>query len=223
MDEVGELPVPAQVKLLRALQEGEIVRVGSSKPVAVNVRVLAATNRDLMKEVAAGRFRADLFYRIAVAILKLPPLREREGDAGLLVDSLLDQVNRESIGEPGYKEKKISVGARNLLVKHLWPGNVRELLNTLRRAAIWAGDDTITEADARDAVLPDVSAVSDGILNRPFGENLNLPDLLAGVARHYLERALAEAHGNKTQAASLVGLPSYQTLTNWLKRYGLES
>ncbi|MBI5016768.1 MAG: sigma 54-interacting transcriptional regulator [Deltaproteobacteria bacterium] len=222
LDEVGELPTLAQVKLLRTLQEAEIVRLGSSKPIQVNVRIVAATNRNLMEEVAAGRFRADLFYRIAVAILRLPPLRQREGDVGLLIDALLDQVNQESLEEPGFEKKELSAGARNLLMNHPWPGNVRELLNTLRRAAIWTSDTTITADDARDAILPNDSAAADGILNRPLGESLRLPDLLSIVARHYLERALAESHGNKTRAAALVGLPSYQTLTNWLERYGVK-
>jgi DNA-binding NtrC family response regulator len=222
LDEVGELPTLAQVKLLRVLQEGELVRVGSSKPVPVDVRVLAATNRDLLAEVAAGRFRADLFYRLAVAVLRLPPLSERQGDLGLLVDALLAQVNRESAGEPGYREKRLSAAARNLLLRHPWPGNVRELLNTLRRAAIWTPGEVIDAEDVQEALLPTPREPDDGILHRPLGPELHLPQLLAQVARHYLERALAEAHGNKTKAAALVGLPSYQTLTNWLKRHGIE-
>ena len=105
LDEIGELPKPAQVKLLRALQEGEVTRVGATAPTRVDVRILAATNRTLAAEVAAGRFREDLFYRLAVAVIDLPPLREREGDAGLLLDRLLDQVNRESGTEPGYSQR----------------------------------------------------------------------------------------------------------------------
>jgi transcriptional regulator with PAS, ATPase and Fis domain len=95
LDELGELPGPAQVKLLRTLQEGEVVRLGSSKPTKVDVRIIAATNRTLTEEIASGRFREDLFYRLAVAVLKLPPLRERSGDLGVLIDHLLAQVNRE--------------------------------------------------------------------------------------------------------------------------------
>ncbi|OJH38245.1 sigma-54 interaction domain-containing protein [Cystobacter ferrugineus] len=223
LDEVGELPGPAQVKLLRVLQEGELVRVGATKPLRVDVRIIAATNRTLAREIAEGRFREDLFYRLAVAVLHLPPLRERPGDLNLLIDHLLDQINRESAAEPGYKRKNLSVGARNLLLSHSWPGNIRELVNTLRRAAIWSDGDTIRSEDVREALLPVGHERSSDILNRPLGDGLNLPELLASVARHYLRRALDQAHGNKTQAAQLVGLPSYQTLSNWLQRYGVES
>lgn len=222
LDELGELPAPAQVKLLRAIQEGEIVPLGESKPMKVDVRIVAATNRTLTEEIASGRFREDLFYRLAVAILKLPPLRERQGDVGLLIDHLLVQVNREAQGEPGFKEKKLSVGARNLLLSHPWRGNVRELGNTLRRAAIWSDGAAISSEDVREALLPVAPGTRPEVLGRPLGGGFNLRDLLRDVARHYLERAMDESQGNKSRAAELVGLPSYQTLTNWLKTYEVQ-
>ncbi len=222
LDEIGELPLSAQVKLLRTLQEGEVLPVGSSRPRTVNVRPIAATNRSLPSEVGAGRFREDLFYRLAVAVLRLPPLRERADDLALLIDRLLERVNRESEQQPGHVHKKLSVGARNLLLSHPWPGNVRELQNTLRRATLWSSEETLTADDVREALLPvAASDQAETVLNRPLGNSLDLRAVLADVARHYLERALAEAGGNKTEAARLVGLPSYQTLTNWMKRYGL--
>lgn len=223
LDELGELPASAQVKLLRTLQEGEIVRVGSSKPIKVDVRVVAATHRTLTDEIAAGRFREDLFYRLAVAILKIPSLRDRTGDLGPLIDHCLSKVNEDAVATPGLLEKKLSAGARNLLVAHAWPGNVRELLNTLRRAAIWSDGTTISSEDVREALLPGGGAATHEILNRPLGAGLNLPDLLKSVARHYLGRGMDEAHGNKTKAAELVGLPSYQTLSNWLEKYEVET
>lgn len=219
LDEVGELPAAAQVKLLRTLQEGTVVRVGADQPRNVDVRVIAATNRTLTDEVAAGRFREDLFYRLAVAVLKLPPLRERAGDVGLLADRLLAQVNAESADEPGYCDKELSAAARNVLLRHPWPGNVRELLNTLRRAAIWSTGPVITEDDLRDALLPAARDDGRAILGRTLGNGFSLPHLLADVARHYLARAMDEAANNKTRAAELVGLPSYQTLSNWLSKY----
>ena len=121
-----------QVRLLRVLQEGEVVRLGSSKPISVDVRIVAATNRTLIEEVGEGRFREDLFYRIAVAYLKLPPLRDRPGDLGLLIDHLIEQINRESEEQPRYQRKKISSGAKNFVINHDWPGNIRELQNSLR-------------------------------------------------------------------------------------------
>lgn len=222
LDEIGELPLSAQVKILRALQEGEITRVGATAAIKVDVRVIAATNRTLIAEVTAGRFRADLFYRLAVAILRLPPLRERPGDLSLLIDRLLDHINEQSRMEPGHVHKKISSSAKNLLLAHEWPGNVRELLNTLLRAAAWSEGATIGSEEIRDALLPANVAGDSDILNKPLGTGLMLPELLGVVARHYLSRALDEAHGNKTKAAELVGLSSYQTLSNWLNKYGLQ-
>lgn len=219
LDEVSELPLQAQVKILRTLQEGEVVPVGATKPIKVDVRIIAATNRTLTKEISNGAFRADLFYRLAVAILQIPPLRERPGDLSLLIDRLLDQINQESAGEPGYINKIISASARNLLLSHTWPGNVRELLNTLRRAAIWSNGTTIGADEIRDAILPAKSPADVGILDRPLGEGVNLPAIMKSVAVHYLERGMKEAHQNKSKAAELLGLSSYQTLTNWLKKY----
>ena len=222
LDEVGELPLPAQVKLLRTLQEGTVLRVGATRPVTADVRIVAATNRTLTEEIAEGRFREDLFYRLAVAGLHLPSLRERPGDLNLLLDRLLEQVNEEHARQPEFEHKILSVSARNIMLTHSWPGNVRELVNTLHRLAIWTPGPEVVADDVREALLPPIGARAGGILDRPMDNGLSLPDLLAQVARHYLERALDATGGNKTRAARLVGLPSYQTLTNWLKRYGVE-
>lgn len=223
LDEIGDLSAMAQVKILRALQESEIVRLGSRKPIKVDVRILTATNCNLMDDVSAGKFRADLFYRLAVAIIQIPPLRERPGDLSLLIDRLLEKINADGTSEPGYCHKKISPTARNLLLQHSWPGNIRELLNTLFRAAIWTTGDIIESADMKEAMLPEQLIQGEHILDRPLGEGLHLSELMTQVARHYLQRAMAEAHGNKTVAAKLVGLPSYQTLTNWLVKYRVEN
>ena len=233
LDEIGELPKPAQVKLLRALQEGEVTRVGATNPTPVDYRILAATNRTLTAEAAAGRFREDLFYRLAVAVIRLPPLRERDGDIGLLLDRLLAQVNRESAAEPGFEPKKLSVSARKLLLAHPWPGNVRELLNTLRRAAVWTPGPLIDTEDARDALLPLPSPdrargltpdpSPDPILGQAIEQGVDLNAIIDRVACHYLERAMTAANGNKTQAARLLGFGNATTLTNWLKRHGVET
>jgi transcriptional regulator with PAS, ATPase and Fis domain len=219
LDEIGELPLAAQVKLLRAIQEKAIVRVGSTKPVEIDVRIIAATNRNLIDEIAKGKFRSDLFYRIAVAVLKLPPLRERKGDIGLLIDGLLNKINKESVDEPGYEHKKLSSSARNILINHSWAGNVRELQNTLRRAAIWSADTTIGVDDVREAILPVGLDKQDDLLGRPMGDGFNITQLMEILAKHYLERALNESASNKTKAAKLIGLPNYQTLTNWMIKY----
>jgi DNA-binding NtrC family response regulator len=222
LDEVGELPALAQVKLLRVLQEREIIRLGAVLPIKVNVRIIAATNRTLANEVTAGNFREDLFYRLAVAILQIPALRERPGDLGLLIDYIMDKINAEHLDTPGYEQKKISVNARNLLLKHSWPGNIRELINTLQRAAMWASADTIRLDDVREAILPPLQVKETDLLARPIGKGFNLQDILTLVVRTYLQRAMDEANGNKRQATELLGLPSYQTLTNWLRKYDVE-
>ena len=222
LDEIGELPLPTQTKLLRVLQEKEVQPVGSSKPCQVDVRVIAATNRTLTEEVAGGRFREDLFYRLAVAVLKLPPFRERGGDLGLVTDHLLDEINDDLAKAPGYRRKDLSASARNFLTQHPWPGNVRELNNTLLRAAIWSSGDTITGDDLRGALLSAPGDRKRDVWDRPLGGGFSIDALLAEIERHYLDRAMEEAGGNKTRAAGLLGLRSHQTLSNWLKKHAAE-
>ena len=223
LDEIGELPKAIQVKLLRTLQESEVTPVGSSEPKKIDVRVIAATNRTLINEVAEGNFREDLFYRLAVAIIKLPPLRERAGDISLLIDALLQQVN-DSAKDLGIKHKKISASAKNLMLQQSWPGNIRELFNTLQRAAVWSDDEAIGMEAIKDAILLSPKALpgADGILNRPVESGFDLESLMAQVARHYIERALDHTRNNKTQAAKLLGFGNYQTFTNWMNRHGVE-
>jgi transcriptional regulator with PAS, ATPase and Fis domain len=223
LDEIGELPKPIQVKLLRTLQEGEVTPVGSSESRKVDVRVVAATNRTLINEVASGNFREDLFYRLAVAIIKLPPLRERAGDLTVLIDALMKQTN-EASATIGIKPKNISVSGRRILMQHPWPGNIRELLNTLQRAAVWSDDDTISQEAIKEAILvtPKGDNNNDSILNRPLDSGLKLEEIMANVARHYLRRALKQTKGNKTKAAEILGFRNYQTLTNWMEKYNVE-
>jgi len=223
LDEIGELSKTHQVKLLRVLQEGEITRVGASQPVPVNVRIIAATNRVLADAVNAEEFREDLYYRLAVAVLRLPPLRERSGDISLLVGHLLQQINHESREDPGFEDKKLSPGARNLLLEHPWPGNIRELLNTLRRAAIWSDKATVSKDDIRDALSPLPVKSQYSQIDQPLGNEFNLLEVLNNIEANYLKKALQEAHENKTRAAELLGLSSYQTLTNRMKKVGLKT
>ncbi len=222
LDELGELPMDAQVKLLRALQEEEVVPVGASTPTKINARVIAATNRDLARRVVEGKFREDLFFRLAVAVLDLPPLREREGDLRELVDFLLSQVNEKSRNEPGYKSKKLSTGARSLIAAHPWPGNVRELYNTLMRAAIWSDGETITKEEMRDSLITMPTRPSLGVMDHALGGDFSLEELLDEVSRHYIQRALEASGGVKTRAAESVGFKSHQRLTDWMVRLGME-
>jgi transcriptional regulator with PAS, ATPase and Fis domain len=220
LDEIGELPLDAQVSLLRVLEDKKFQRIGEKTEHAADFRVVAATNRDLLDEVAAGRFREDLYYRLGVLLLKTPPLREREGDVLLLIQRHLEKLNAE---RPPSEQKTLSPAAKTLLLAHPWPGNVRELHSTLLRAFVWSRASTIDEAAVREGLVRQRPDKQVNLLEKPLGNGFELRQLLADVARHYLERALGETHGNKTQAAKLVGFASYQTLTNWARKHGVEA
>ncbi len=224
LDEVGELPLTAQVKLLRAIQERTVQPLGGAKPRKVDFRIIAATNRSLMLDVRGGRFRNDLFHRLAVGMLRLPALRDRREDLNLLIEYFLERINADCARVPGWKNKALSPGARNVLHRHSWPGNVRELLNTLTRAAIWTPRETIRGEDL-DGLLfsDDLSAFPDDpVLNRTIGDDFRLTDLVGEVSRHYLKRALETTGGNRSRAAGLLGFASYQTLNNWVQKYAPE-
>ena len=219
LDEIGELPLTAQVKLLRTVQESEVTQVGASRPKKVDVRIIAATNRNLADDVASGKFREDLFYRLAVMILRVPPLRDRHGDIEPLIDGLIEQLYGDSSYQLGADRKKLSSEAKSLFIQHSWPGNVRELRNTILRALIWSTEKTISLDDARNAIIPASLKSESKVLNQPLGDGFNLQEIMSDVASHYLKRALEQARGNKTEAAKLVGLPSYQTFGNWMSKY----
>ncbi|WP_412481115.1 sigma-54 interaction domain-containing protein [Azonexus sp. IMCC34839] len=220
LDEIGDLPLDSQVRLLRALQEQEITPVGESRPVKTNVRIIAATHRNLQKDVATGLFREDLFHRLAVGVLNLPALRNRDGDIELLVDHFLAKVNADSAGMPEAQHKEISVGAKKLLFSYAWPGNIRELYHTILRAVIWSDGPVIEEADIERALLP-TEGKTEGILDRPIGHGFELQALLDEVSKHYISKALEASSGKKKQAADMLGFDNYQTLRNWMIRYGM--
>jgi DNA-binding NtrC family response regulator len=221
LDEIGDLPLDTQVRLLRVLQSKLVTRVGGQKPVPVDMRIVAATHRDLAAEVVAGRFREDLFHRLAVGILNLPPLRERGADVELLVDHFLAQINNEGAGRPEAVRKKLSSDAKKLLASHPWPGNVRELYHTLMRAVIWSRGELIDAADIRTALLP-VPADSRSPLQRPLTQGFDLEALLDEVKTHYIRLALEKCGGKKTAAAKLLGFSNHQTLGNWMKRLRID-
>ena len=181
LDEVGDMNPNAQAKVLRVLQENELERVGGGETIKVDVRVVAATNKDLQAEIAAGRFREDLYYRLAVVPIELPPLRARREDISTLVDHFLEQVCADN----DRRQKKVASGAMTLLMQHEWPGNVRELKNVVERLAILTGDAAvITEADVGDA-LPRVKAVK-----TDFARGTPFKDLVAAAERDIIVAAL---------------------------------
>jgi len=221
LDELGELTPNAQVKLLRALEERAVIPVGGTEEEPVDVRIIAATNRTLFEEAVAGRFRSDLFYRLAVGIIRLPPLRERGDDFDLLMDMALAKANEELSNHGGPGQKIFSDNAKNIFRRHPWFGNVRELNNTIMRAALWSPEKIIDEETVRSVLLSSAATPSD-ILERALNDGFSLKKLMGEVAAHYLGRAMREAGGVKTKAAKMLGFDKYQTLNNWLKRYGLD-
>lgn len=222
LDEVGDLPPDAQVRLLRALQAKEVTPLGDSKAIKVDVRIIAATHRDLAADVASGRFREDLFHRLAVGILNLPPLREREGDVDLLIDVFLELINADSRGKPEAQDKKISLNARKILISHHWPGNIRELYHSLLRASIWSIGEEIHAEDVKSTLLQ-VQRKGGDVIGRPLTQSLDLQGLLDEISKDYIKRALKQTGDRKTSAAQLLGFTNHQTLSNWMKRLELDS
>lgn len=218
LDEVGELPADVQVKLLRAIQEKKIVRVGESKQITVDVRIVSATNRNLAAEVAQSNFREDLYYRLAVLSLKMPRLREREGDILLLAEHFLEKLQEKL--EKTSARKKLSPGAKNVLLRHSWPGNVRELEATLLRAIVWSKSATISEEDMAGAMATETTRAA-AVLDHPLGSGFDLRALLREVSTHYVRRALEASPRNKTEAAKSIGFGSHQLLSQWMKRLGI--
>lgn len=222
LDEVGDLPLETQVRLLRVLQAKEVTPLGDSKSVKVDVRIIAATHRNLADDVVSGRFREDLFHRLAVGILRLPPLRERDGDVELLASAFLDKINADAPGKPESQEKKLSQTAKKFLAQHPWPGNIRELYHTLLRATIWSTSQVIEPEDLRAAMLH-VQPTEKHSLDRPMTQDFDLQGLLDEISRDYIVKALKKSGDRKTTAAKRLGFANHQTLGNWMKRLGLET
>jgi transcriptional regulator with PAS, ATPase and Fis domain len=218
LDEIGELPQPMQVKLLHFLEQGRFRRVGSTRDRSADVRVIAATNRRLAEDVQEGRFRADLFYRLNVISLHVPPLRERREDIPALLDHFLG-VYRERFNRPGLA---LSAEARRRVAAHDWPGNVRELRNALERASALSPSDVL-EAEQ---IVPDgghasaanpanTAASSDARHATPDAPQLRLEDL----ERRHILHVLEETGGNRERAAAVLGI-SARTLYRKLREYG---
>jgi len=215
LDEVGTMSGPLQMKLLRALQEREVERVGDSRTIKVDVRVIAATNSDLTKLVAAGKFREDLYYRLNVIPVRLPPLRDRREDIPLLVQHFLDRFCRE-LGPPR-PTMTVSQQAMRRLMAYEWPGNVRQLENALERAvALSAGRTQIELAD----LPPDLQELSDvpssGVFSLPE-DGIDFHEYVGNVERELIRQSLERTGGNKGRAAQLLNLKR-TTLVEKLKR-----
>ena len=221
LDEVGEMPLPIQTKFLKALEEQKIWRVGGNRPIQVDVNIIAATNRDLSQALRDGQFREDLFYRLNVVPIFLPPLRERNGDALILAEHFLEVYSgkyKRSFG--GFSES-----ARQLISTYHWPGNIRELKNSVERAVILETGDQIAAASlglgaqngavsapASHTILQEVVPIPD--------DGMDLHGHLDEIERRYLQEALSRCKGNQSQAAKLLGM-TRDILRYRLKKYGL--
>jgi DNA-binding NtrC family response regulator len=225
LDEIGDLELSLQGKLLRAIEERTVRRVGGIRDRKIDVRILAATNRDLEREAQADRFRKDLFFRIAVIVLRLPPLRERGEDVLLLAERFLKQFNAKY----GKEVRRISARARELLLAYPWPGNVRELSHVIERAVLWSTGPTLDEEHLSLTGPPASPAASSEPAPMPRGTpsdeartDIPLPPEgmdLEQFERAILERALREAGGNQTRAAQRLGI-SRDALRYRLKKFG---
>lgn len=211
LDEVGDIPLPTQVKLLRVLESGEIVRVGTNEPIRVNVRLVSATNRELTEMVAKGDFRQDLYHRLKVVSIKLPPLRSKREDIPLLLDSFL----KEFAAAHGRVVPTVTPAVRKALMSYSWPGNVRELRNTVESMLVIDSDgvldvDDLTE-ELEGFVSPSQESAKGGslpLLGRPLEE----------VERYYIAETLKLTEGNREEAARMLGIGE-RTLYRKIKEY----
>jgi DNA-binding NtrC family response regulator len=220
LDEIGDMPLAAQVKLLRTLESGEVRRLGESVPRLVDVRVIAATHRDLMAEVAAGRFREDLYYRLNVVQIELPPLRERREDVGLLASYFLDRLAARA-GRAGLS---FSPEAMAVLERYDYPGNVRELENAIEHAVAMAEGPVVLTSDLPAALTAPRLLPRQGTPDRPgpagAAEHAREDWSLAEVEKEHILRVLGHHRGNATAAARRLGI-SRTTLWRKLKHYGI--
>lgn len=213
LDEIGDIAPSTQLKLLRVLQERQFERVGGESTVNVDVRVVTATNKDLKEEVASGNFREDLFYRLHIIPITLPPLRERMDDLRPLVDHFIDKLMRRTRKRVG----NIAPDALQALQQYRWPGNVRELENVIEHAMVFATGNTIEISDLPSVIT---GRGSDDLLAIPGGDR-SLPDILEDLERQLILRAFRKAKGVKTETARLLGIkPS--ALYYKLEKYGIE-
>ncbi len=217
LDEIGDVDLSVQGKLLRAIEDRAVRRVGSVRERKIDVRIIAATNRDLEREVQRERFRSDLYFRLAVIVLHVPPLRERGEDVVLLTEHFLRVLNAKY----GRAVREISAPARELLLSYPWPGNVRELSHVIERAVLWSRGPTL---EVEQLSLTSPPPDHGGHEGKPTAKDSTLPPQgvdLAHWERAMIERAMRDAGGNQTKAAQRLGI-SRDTLRYRLRKFGLQ-
>ncbi len=213
LDEIGELPINLQVKLLRAIQEEEIRRIGDNTPISIDVRIISATLIDLADAIPAGRFREDLYYRLNVLPIALPPLRERKEDVPVLVEHFL---RRYSAKHTGTHVEGVSPEAMELLCEYSWPGNIRELENTIERAMVLCEGELIEPALLEDKLRNHRDPIRASLAS----EELSIKKTMRVVEEELIRRALTLTQGNRTNAAKLLEI-SHRALLYKIKEYGL--
>ena len=217
LDEIGDMPLETQAKVLRVLQERTLERVGGARPIQVDVRVVAATHRDLEAEVARGSYREDLYYRLRVVELVVPPLRERIEDVPALVDRFLDQVAKRL----GRERMRIGAAAMARLARHTWPGNVRELRNVIEQAAVLAAGETIEETDLRLPASPRAPASAEHAEHAEHSFSEAKRRAVDDFERTYITEALRRHGGNVSQTAEAIGMVR-QSLQQKIRELGIE-
>ena len=216
LDEIGDMPLHLQPKLLRAVEQKQAERVGGTKPVVYDVRIIAATNQELEQRVAEGKFRSDLYYRLNVATLVLPPLRERKSDLPLLAEFFLDRANRRL----GTDISSISGAAMELFYNYDWPGNVRQFANAVERAAIFCKSSTITPAEV-DQAFSNASPAAENAMRLNLADGVSLKQALIDYEKALIESALRGCGGTQTEAADVLGV-SPKNLWNKLQKHGID-
>ncbi|MDH5638213.1 MAG: sigma-54 dependent transcriptional regulator, partial [Nitrospinota bacterium] len=216
LDEVGEAPLSFQVKLLRMLQEREIKRVGGVRDIKVDVRIIAATNQNLETLIKEGRFREDLYYRLNIIPLHLPPLRDRREDIPLMALKFVDKYATEV----GKKGMTISSDVMDMLERYHWRGNVRELENVIERAVVLTGGLKVTQESLQDEVRSEAPSVGGNPTSLP-DDGVDLEDILIEMEKKYLTMAMEKADGRKMDAAKLVKM-SFRSFRYKIKKYGIE-
>jgi transcriptional regulator with PAS, ATPase and Fis domain len=217
LDEIGDLSLTAQAKLLRVLQEREVEWVGGRRPIAVDIRLVAATNKDLKEEIKQNRFRQDLFFRLNVIHIRMPALREIRSDIPLLATYFLRKYSKEM----GRDIQGLSQDATKALMAYHWPGNIRELENEIKRAVVLAAGREIQVQELSDPIREERLTVSDTDSPKKSGEKQTLKDRVTTLEIQMIRDAMGQTESDRRRAAKILGL-SHQGLINKLKRYGLE-
>lgn len=211
LDEIGEMPINLQAKLLRVLENGTFRRVGGTTDIKVDVRVISATNKDIKEEIASGRFREDLYYRLNVVPIHIPPLRERKEDIPLLVEHFLKKISDQA--------KKVTPEAMRILIDYPWKGNVRELENVVERVVLLTEKEEITPAELPNEIIGYAEEIKE--IPELTKEGINLDTIMTDIEKKYLLKALEKSTGVKKEAAKLLNL-SFRSFRHRLSKYGIK-